>query len=376
MASGGRGQRAIASSTRRSTSALGRNHARTCCKLAAKYFSDWNQPEIGTAGCPTSPEAECRLRPWWPRSSTQQTACEGIEVGAGELRIVSAVKAAIVNEVGVRESVCRRDMLSVERLQLNISGDHRPNLDAGFSKSGAVPKEDVPALADERHRERRDGRNMAVVDRNKGRIGGHHALDFAVVAQSRRYIFRQQSKLSKPEETCDLGRANVKCQIIERVLGIELGTDVMLFAQAYLIHRRKVSVPTVRPRHAEHGRELRIVGSQHAAFDGGHMVRDKERERGRRTKTAGLALRQFGAERLAIVLDQDDFGINASAANFPEIPCESKRVGDEYRLEVHLGQPVAQGPGGNIESIAFAVDRYRLQSHLDDGHDVRGPCQG
>src|SRR5262249_61937288 len=76
-----------------------------------------------------------------------QAAREHVEVGAGELRIISAIEAAVVNEVGVRKRKGRGDMFSVERLQLDVSGDHRTNLDSGGGKDRGVVLEELAAPA-------------------------------------------------------------------------------------------------------------------------------------------------------------------------------------------------------------------------------------
>ncbi len=78
------------------------------------------------------------------------------------------------------------------------------------------------------------------------------------------------------EKSGDFRRPHIERQLVEDVFRVKLRGDAVIPAQAYLLGRSEIAIPAVRASHAKHGRQILIVGDQHPALDGRHVVRDEE----------------------------------------------------------------------------------------------------
>src|SRR3989338_9044652 len=89
--------------------------------------------------------------------------------------------------------------------------------------------------------------------------------------------FVPESNLGVPYKSLDFSRADIIAKVVERIFREEF-FYVVKRSPLGLCLSREVAVPSVRANHHQHVVEILIVGTDHAALDGGDMMPDVKRE--------------------------------------------------------------------------------------------------
>src|SRR5262245_15618211 len=129
----------------------------------------------------------------WPLA--KQAAFEGLEIRPCKLRIVPAIKTALVNEIGIGQRIFGIHIFSVKWLALHVASDHWPNLDAGACERHCVFLEKLLATADERHGEWRYGLYVRMVESDEIGMMGDDIVDLGIVPAPRTDVVVQKRKL-------------------------------------------------------------------------------------------------------------------------------------------------------------------------------------
>lgn len=182
----------------------------------------------------------------------KQAALKGLEIRPCKLRIIPGIKTALVNEISVRQRIFGVDVLSVKGLALHVASDHWPNLDTCACERHRVLLEKLLATTNERYGKWRYGLYVRVIDSDEIGMMGDDIVDLCIVAAPRTDVVIQKRKLVQAEKAGDFGRTHVEREIVERVFGVKLRSDVVLVTQPHLLFGRQISIPPVRSGDGKH----------------------------------------------------------------------------------------------------------------------------
>src|SRR6266700_1032798 len=306
---------------------------------------------------------------------TREAIRDRLQVGFGQFRVVAAIEAASVDEVGAGQLENSLGVLDIERLALDVAGDHGPHLDPGIGKAGKVfiAHRNVPA----QYREGETGQQTDVIVLQRYELGValRRRFEAQMVPLSLLESLGHVLQLMQPDEPGDLGGPQVVAEVVENVFRLEFAADAEPLAPFLLLRRREVAVPAVGSDDAEHLGEVFVVGARDPSLDRGHVMGDVEREARAHAEIAGSPGGKLGAEGFAVILDQQDRALPAEVADSIQIAGKAERVGDEQRLNADRPGAFLEIVRHHVQRLRVAIDGDRLHAELDDRHGVRGPGQ-
>lgn len=194
-----------------------------------------------------------------------------------------------MQEIGTGKSIAFLYVFSVEGLALYVARDHRPDLYARTRETRKVLFPQFRRLADNRESEGGKRSDMVVPQDNQIIIFHHELFQPQVILFPALDILLQKLHLVLPQESGDFRRAHIETEVVESIFGLEFRADIEFFPPFMLLLGGEVPVPAVGAHDAQHFGEILIVGTNHSALNGGHVVCHKKGKTCPQAKIAGFS---------------------------------------------------------------------------------------